>query len=165
MSLLHHGSRALLPRRLSPSLRHFHQVSRRLGWFSSEPEKEGRVIFSGIQPTGVPHLGNYLGALKQWKKLQDDAAQEDVLLYSIVDLHAITVKQDPKQLAQWRRETLAALLAIGLDPTRSSLFYQSDVCPEVLHVITTTKAQHRSLNTPSSCGSSPAMPHWAISPA
>ncbi|TVY53632.1 Tryptophan--tRNA ligase, mitochondrial [Lachnellula cervina] len=85
------------------------------------------VIFSGIQPTGVPHLGNYLGALQQWVRLQNTAHPSTKLLYSIVDLHAITVPQDPEFLRQWKRETLATLLAIGLDPNRSILFYQSSV--------------------------------------
>ncbi|ORY16070.1 tryptophanyl-tRNA synthetase [Clohesyomyces aquaticus] len=86
-----------------------------------------RVIFSGIQPTGVPHLGNYLGALRHWAKLQDEASPDEKLLYSIVDLHAITVKQDPAQLRQWRKEMLASLLAVGLDPKRSIIFCQSQV--------------------------------------
>ena len=86
-----------------------------------------KVIFSGIQPTGVPHLGNYLGALRQWVKLQQDADAETTLLYSVVDLHAITVRQDPSQLRQWRKEMLASLLAVGLDPKRSIIFCQSAV--------------------------------------
>ncbi|KAK5151100.1 Tryptophan--tRNA ligase, mitochondrial [Recurvomyces mirabilis] len=86
-----------------------------------------KVIFSGIQPTGVPHLGNYLGALRQWVKLQNDAAPDTRLLFSLVDLHAITVRQDPKQLLQWKNESLAMLLAIGLDPKRCTIFHQSDV--------------------------------------
>ena len=86
-----------------------------------------QVIFSGIQPTGVPHLGNYLGALQQWVRLQNTSHPSTKLLYSIVDLHAITVPQDPERLRQWKRETLATLLAIGLDPERSVLFYQSSV--------------------------------------
>lgn len=86
-----------------------------------------RTIFSGIQPTGVPHLGNYLGALRQWIKLQDEAEPDTTLLYSLVDLHAITIRQDPNQLRQWRKESLAMLLAIGLDPCRSIIFHQSDV--------------------------------------
>ncbi|KAI8954586.1 hypothetical protein F4801DRAFT_575324 [Xylaria longipes] len=85
------------------------------------------VVFSGIQPTGVPHLGNYLGALRQWKRLQDIAGVEDKLIFSIVDLHAITMPQDAEALRYRRREMLAALLAIGLDPEKSTLFYQSSV--------------------------------------
>lgn len=93
-----------------------------------------KVIFSGIQPTGVPHLGNYLGALKSWVRLQDEesrgaaAAAATKLLYSVVDLHAITVPQrDAAALRRQRREMLAALLAVGLDPARSAIFYQSSV--------------------------------------
>ena len=89
--------------------------------------RQHRVILSGIQPTGVPHLGNYLGALRQWVDLQNQADPADELLYPIVDLHAITVQQDAAQLLKWRRESLAALLAIGLNPNRCALFYQSSV--------------------------------------
>ncbi|KAI0816643.1 hypothetical protein GGR55DRAFT_686154 [Xylaria sp. FL0064] len=94
---------------------------------SISPGKEYAVIFSGIQPTGVPHLGNYLGAMRQWKRLQDMAGDQDKLFFSIVDLHAITMPQDPESLKNRRREMLAALLAIGLDPEKSTLFYQSSV--------------------------------------
>jgi tryptophanyl-tRNA synthetase len=93
---------------------------------SSKPNAP-KVVFSGIQPTGVPHLGNYLGALRQWRKLQDEAAPDDTLLYSIVDLHAITIKQDPARLRQWRKEMLASLYAVGLDPDRATIFCQSAV--------------------------------------
>lgn len=93
---------------------------------STGPTQEP-VIFSGIQPTGVPHLGNYLGALRQWVKLQDDAQPGTKLLFSIVDLHALTVPQDASQLKRWRAEAFATLLAVGLDPKRSTIFYQSAV--------------------------------------
>lgn len=98
-------------------------------WNSSNttPPAQEPIIFSGIQPTGVPHLGNYLGALHQWVKLQQDAAEGTKLFFSIVDLHALTVPQDPAQLKRWRKEAFATLLAVGLDPTRSTIFYQSDV--------------------------------------
>jgi tryptophanyl-tRNA synthetase len=86
-----------------------------------------KVIFSGIQPTGIPHLGNYLGALRQWVKLQDEAEPDTTLLFSIVDLHAITIKQDPSELARWRKQMLASLYAIGLKRERSIIFYQSAV--------------------------------------
>lgn len=89
---------------------------------------KAHVIFSGIQPTGVPHLGNYLGALQQWARLQNDTSPSTRLLFSIVDLHAITTTQDADQLRRYKRETLATLLAIGLDPERSTIFYQSAVC-------------------------------------
>ena len=87
-----------------------------------------RVIFSGIQPTGVPHLGNYLGALQQWVQLQNEPSSNTRLFYCVVDLHAITLFQDPQRLRRWRKETLAALLAVGLDPDRSTIFFQSSVC-------------------------------------
>jgi tryptophanyl-tRNA synthetase len=94
---------------------------------SSVAKSTPRVIFSGIQPTGVPHLGNYLGALRQWVQLQKNADNDTTLIFSLVDLHAITIRQDPHQLRQWKRESLATLLAIGLDPKRSVIFHQSDV--------------------------------------
>ena len=88
---------------------------------------EQTVVFSGIQPTGVPHIGNYLGALQQWVRLQSEALNSTRLLYSIVDLHALTNSQNAEQLRRQKRETLAALLAVGLDPERSTIFYQSAV--------------------------------------
>ncbi|KAJ6024513.1 hypothetical protein N7540_005310 [Penicillium herquei] len=94
---------------------------------SSSTSTPAPVIFSGIQPTGVPHLGNYLGALHQWVKLQNEATPETKLLFSIVDLHALTVPQEAAQLRKWRKEAFATLLAVGLDPKRSTIFYQSDV--------------------------------------
>ncbi len=80
-------------------------------------------IFSGIQPSGIPTLGNYLGAMRNWVKLQG----EYDCLYCVVDLHAITVWQDPKELANQTREMAASLLACGIDPARSILFHQSSV--------------------------------------
>ncbi|KAL1979535.1 hypothetical protein VTN96DRAFT_5597 [Rasamsonia emersonii] len=91
---------------------------------SSSPQ---RIIFSGIQPTGIPHLGNYLGALREWVRLQDSATEGSKLFFSVVDLHALTVPQESTRLRQWRKETFATLLAIGLDPSRSTIFYQSAV--------------------------------------
>lgn len=80
-------------------------------------------IFSGIQPSGVPTLGNYLGAIRNWVALQGKADS----IYCVVDLHAITVWQDPKQLARQTREMAAALMACGLDPAKVILFVQSHV--------------------------------------
>ncbi|KAM3861716.1 tryptophan--tRNA ligase, mitochondrial [Diretmus argenteus] len=88
-----------------------------------EPPGVGR-IFSGIQPTGVPHLGNYLGALENWVALQ---SQYPSVLYSIVDLHSITQPQDPAQLRTSILDMTASLLACGIDPERSILFQQSQV--------------------------------------
>ncbi|KKA29489.1 hypothetical protein TD95_001602 [Thielaviopsis punctulata] len=86
-----------------------------------------KVIFSGIQPTGTPHIGNYLGAIRQWVRMQDEPRETTELLYSVVDLHAITVPIEANKLRQSKRETMAALLAAGLDPERCTLFYQSSV--------------------------------------
>jgi tryptophanyl-tRNA synthetase len=88
----------------------------------AEAEFEPRV-FSGIQPSGNLTLGNYLGALKRWVEMQDDYPT----LYCVVDLHAITVWQEPAALARATREVAAAFLAIGLEPERSILFNQSQV--------------------------------------
>ncbi|PZN93753.1 MAG: tryptophan--tRNA ligase [Alphaproteobacteria bacterium] len=80
-------------------------------------------VFSGIQPTGNLHLGNYLGAIRNWVTMQD--AHE--CIYCVVDLHAITVAQDPATLRAGIRDMTAALLASGIDPARSILFPQSQV--------------------------------------
>ncbi|MEX0697329.1 MAG: tryptophan--tRNA ligase [Dongiaceae bacterium] len=80
-------------------------------------------IFSGVQPTGNLHLGNYLGAIRNWVKLQADYD----CLYCIVDMHAITVWQDPAQLRQQTREVAAAFLAAGVDAGASIVFNQSQV--------------------------------------
>jgi len=78
-------------------------------------------IFSGIQPTGNLHLGNYIGAIKQWAAIQD----EGECFFCIVDLHAITVPQDPKVLKEKIRELAALYLACGIDPEKSVIFVQS----------------------------------------
>ncbi len=80
-------------------------------------------VFSGMQPTGALHLGNYLGAMVQWLKLQDTYE----CIYCVVDLHAITVWQDPAELRAATRTVTAAYLASGLDPRRSIIFNQSQV--------------------------------------
>jgi len=80
-------------------------------------------IFSGIQPTGQMHIGNYLGAAQNWVKLQD----EHDCLFAIVDLHALTVQQDPKTFALNTREKVTELLAVGLDPEKCIIFVQSHV--------------------------------------
>ncbi|KAK2739031.1 Tryptophan--tRNA ligase, mitochondrial [Myotisia sp. PD_48] len=85
------------------------------------------VIFSGIQPTGVPHLGNYLGALRAWVDLQKNSAPGTKLIYSIVDLHALTIPKDASQLRRWRKQALAVLLAVGIEPEKATIFYQSAV--------------------------------------
>ena len=85
----------------------------------------GKKIFSGVQPTGNLNLGNYIGAIKNFVSLQNDKNNECV--YCVVDLHAITVKQDPKILKNNIRETTAAFLASGLDSKKSIIFNQSMV--------------------------------------
>jgi tryptophanyl-tRNA synthetase len=102
-------------------------LSRRWNSSSTQPPIQETIIFSGIQPTGVPHLGNYLGALHPWVKLQQEAKEGTKLFFSVVDLHALTVPQEAAQLKKWRREAFATLLAVGLDPQRSTIFYQSGV--------------------------------------
>lgn len=85
--------------------------------------KHKPLVFSGMQPTNTLHLGNYLGALKNWVKLQESMP----CIYCVVDMHAITVWQEPKTLAQATREVTAAYIAAGVDPKRSILFAQSQV--------------------------------------
>lgn len=81
------------------------------------------VIFSGVQPTGIITLGNYLGAIKQFPELQDQGEA----IYCIVDQHAITVPQDPAELRQNIRNLAAMYVAVGIDPKKSTLFIQSEV--------------------------------------
>ena len=82
-----------------------------------------KKIFSGVQPTGNLHLGNYIGAIKNFVDLQNEKGNECV--YCVVDLHAITINQDPKILKSNIRETTAAFLASGIDPNKSIIFNQS----------------------------------------
>ena len=84
-----------------------------------------KKIFSGVQPTGNLHLGNYLGAIKNFVNLQRE--KDNTCIYCVVDLHAITVKQDPQILKKNIRETTAVFLASGLDPKKSIIFNQSMV--------------------------------------
>ncbi|MDR2183024.1 MAG: tryptophan--tRNA ligase [Clostridiales bacterium] len=83
--------------------------------------KDKKTIFSGMQPTGYPQLGNYLGAIKNWGQLQD----EYNCLYCIVDLHAITVRQNPADLRKATRNLLAMYIACGLDPDKNIIYVQS----------------------------------------
>lgn len=87
-----------------------------------QTEKKKKIL-SCIQPSGIPTLGNYLGALKNWKTLADEFDGA----FAVADLHAITVRQDPAKLRQQTSEVLALLLAIGLDPEKSVIFVQSHV--------------------------------------
>jgi tryptophanyl-tRNA synthetase len=85
----------------------------------------GKKIFSGVQPTGNLHLGNYLGAIKNFVELNSD--NENECIFCVVDLHAITVKQNPKELRNNIRETVATFIASGIDPKKSIIFNQSAV--------------------------------------
>ena len=84
-----------------------------------------KKIFSGVQPSGNLHLGNYLGAIKNFVELNNEA--ENHCIFCVVDLHAITVNQDPKQLKNNIRETVATFIASGVDPKKSIIFNQSKV--------------------------------------
>ena len=84
-----------------------------------------KKIFSGVQPTGNLHLGNYLGAINNFVELNNDNTNE--CIFCVVDLHAITIKQDPKELKKNIRETVATFVASGIDPKKSIIFNQSGV--------------------------------------
>ena len=88
---------------------------------NSQTKQNKERIFSGIQPTGNLHLGNYLGAIKNWVKLQSDFFS----IFSIVDLHAITVPQDPLKLKSSTHEVTAAIIASGINPKKTIVFSQS----------------------------------------
>jgi len=82
-----------------------------------------KKIFSGVQPTGNLHLGNYLGAIKNFVNLNNNTENE--CIFCVVDLHAITVKQNPKELRSNIQETVATFIASGIDPKKSIIFNQS----------------------------------------
>ena len=84
-----------------------------------------KKIFSGVQPTGNLHLGNYLGAIKNFVKLNND--DDNDCVFCVVDLHAITIKQNPEDLRKNIRETVATFVACGIDPKKSIIFNQSKV--------------------------------------
>lgn len=86
-------------------------------------ENKRKVVFSGIQPSGTPTIGNYIGAIRNYIALQE----EYECFYSVVDMHAITVKQDPAELRKNSRNLIALLIACGLDPDKSTIYIQSHV--------------------------------------
>ena len=92
-------------------------------WSSVVKMEDKKILFSGIQPSGILTLGNYIGALSNFVKLQDDYN----CIFSIVDLHAITVQQEPAKLRKNTMELLALYLACGIDPEKSVVFVQSHV--------------------------------------
>ncbi|KDR82004.1 hypothetical protein GALMADRAFT_114916 [Galerina marginata CBS 339.88] len=106
--------------------RHTRLYSSRTSTGLENKNNAGRVVFSGIQPTGILHLGNYLGALLNWVKLQNEAHPTDDIIFTIVGWHALTLPQNAKELSQSRTDMLATLLAFGIDPKRSVVFYQED---------------------------------------
>ena len=83
-----------------------------------------KIILSGIKPTGIPTLGNYIGALRNWNLMQQD---DNYCYYMVADMHALTVRNDPATLRQETRSMAALLMACGIDPSRSPLFIQSHV--------------------------------------
>ena len=83
-----------------------------------------KIILSGIKPTGIPTLGNYIGALRNWSLMQQD---DKYCYYMVADLHALTVRNDPAELREQTRSIAALLMACGIDPERSPLFVQSHV--------------------------------------
>ena len=84
-------------------------------------------IFSGIQPTGVPHIGNYFGAMKNWVSFQNEERAKESVLFSIVDLHGLTVPKDPKEYRENIHKTAISLLAAGLSPNNCIIYQQSKV--------------------------------------
>ena len=86
-------------------------------------QSEKKIIFSGVQPSGTLTLGNYLGALKNWAELQEDYR----CYYCVVDMHAITVRQDPAELRRRTLDVAALYMAAGIDPKRSVIYVQSHV--------------------------------------
>lgn len=128
----HHATRSLRPLRSPPSISSQHlrpiiKIHQKPLSTTTNPPSTPKTIFSGIQPTGIPHLGNYLGALTQWVHLQNTAEKDTKLFFSIVDLHALTSRVEAEKLMRWKREILGVLLAVGLDPERAVLFCQSEV--------------------------------------
>ena len=86
-------------------------------------DKNKKIVFSGVQPSGILHIGNYLGALAQWVEMQS----ENNCVFCVVDYHAITIKQNPKELSSHILDTVKMYLAAGIDPEKSVIFQQSDI--------------------------------------
>lgn len=86
-----------------------------------------KIIFSGVQPSGILTIGNYIGAIKNWVNFMDDILEDNDCIFCVVDMHAITVRQVPAELRRRTYETLAIYIACGIDPEKSTLFVQSHV--------------------------------------
>lgn len=97
------------------------------GSLACSPGDAPRIIVSGIQPTGDLHLGNYLGAIRNWVAMQDGMAGDERCLFFLADLHALSQPHDPADLRTGTRDMAAALVACGIDPARSTLFNQAQV--------------------------------------
>ncbi|CAF0758069.1 unnamed protein product [Brachionus calyciflorus] len=98
--------------------------------YKSDLSKYDKQIFSGIQPTSIPHLGNYFGAIKQWVDMQNSLSKDQdtrPMIISIVDLHAITLPKDPRILNDYIYKCAATLVSCGIDPERNILYQQSQV--------------------------------------
>ncbi|MBD3248290.1 tryptophan--tRNA ligase [Candidatus Falkowbacteria bacterium] len=106
--------------------------------------KNKKIIFSGVQPSGNLHIGNYLGAISQWVKMQEDFT----CIFCVVDYHAITVKQDPKILREKIIDIAKIYIASGIDPKKSIIFKQSDIKEhtELAWVLNCTSARMSDLN-------------------
>lgn len=102
-------------------------LSKSITTFSSTVIKPNTTVFSAIQPTGVFHLGNYLGAVRSWVDIQNAAPDSTKLYYATADLHAITVPQDPETLRANRIQAIASILSTGINPERCAVYHQSDV--------------------------------------
>ncbi|RKF62218.1 Tryptophan--tRNA ligase, mitochondrial [Golovinomyces cichoracearum] len=104
---------------------------------TSSPAK---IIFSAIQPTGIPHLGNFLGAMTSWVRLQKEEEFNTRLIFSVADLHALTTSQNPEVLKENRMQTLASMIAVGLDDERCTIFMQSEfgVVTELMWILSCT---------------------------
>merc|ERR1712127_816370 len=96
---------------------------------NKKSSKFDRQIFSGIQPTSIPHIGNYFGAIKLWVDMQNESItkNEKPMIISIVDLHAITVPRDALTLNDYTLKCAAILIACGIDPKETILYQQSQV--------------------------------------
>ena len=116
-------------------------------------------VFSGIQPSGDLHLGNYLGALKRFADAQDKGVQS---IYCMVDLHAITVWQDPADLKRSTRELCAGFIASGIDPDKSILINQSQV-PEHAQLASVFNCVAR-MGWMSRMARTPKLPRWGSLP-
>ena len=117
------GSRSIIARRFKAQ----EKAQERLSARTTAPSKR---VLSLIQPTGIPHLGNYLGALRPWRDLQEDKinnVNKNELIFGLADLHSLTLKQPAAERSNNIQQTAASLLAIGLDPAHCHLFCQSEI--------------------------------------